>query len=105
MTYHNGTIRIWYQGFTDPDAHKIYVDKLQSHLNGVAGDGVTVEFHGIVPPANHLHAIEELRCSLRAMANALKAQEDGPFSGGGYSRNQSHAGNTGYVSGRGQHAL
>jgi len=77
MTYHNGTIRIWYQGFTDPDAHKIYVDKLQSHLNGIAGDGVTVEFHGIVPPANHLHAIEELRCSLRAMANALKAQEDG----------------------------
>jgi len=77
MSDHNDPIRIWYQGFTDPVAHKIYVDLLQAHLNAIAGDGVTVEFHGIDPPAAHLHNIEELRCSLAAMANALKAQERG----------------------------
>lgn len=77
MDDHNGPIRIWYQGFTDPVAHKVYVDILQNHLNVIAGDGVTVEFHGIDPPAAHLHNIEELRCSLAAMANALKAQEQG----------------------------
>lgn len=77
MTDHKGPMRIWYQGFTDPVAHKIYVDLLQDHLNTVAGEGVSVEFHGIDPPAAHLHTIEELRCSLAAMANALRAQEEG----------------------------
>lgn len=70
-------IRIWYQGFTDADVHKPYVDRLQAHLDAVAGPGVTVRFHGVRPPAAHLHAVEELRCSLRAMANALAAEEEG----------------------------
>lgn len=73
----DGPIRIWYQGFTDPVAHKIYVDRLQTHISSVSGENVSVEFHGIDPPAAHLHDIEELRCSLAAMANALKAQERG----------------------------
>ena len=77
MTERKAPIRIWYQGFTDPVAHKSYVDRLQAHLDDIAGDDVKVEFHGVVPPAAHLHAIEELRCSLSAMANALKAQEEG----------------------------
>jgi len=77
MTHHNEPIRIWYQGFTDPITHKIYVDKLQAHLNEIAGVGVSVVFHGISPPASHLHPIEELRCSLSAMQNALQAQEKG----------------------------
>ena len=77
MTDHKDPIRIWYQGFTDPVAHKNYVERLQAHLDSIAGDGVTVEFNGIVPPAAHLHAVEELRCSLSAMANALKAEEEG----------------------------
>lgn len=77
MADHNDPIRIWYQGFTDPVAHKTYVDKLQVHLNLIAGDGVTVDFHGIDPPAAHIHPIEELRCSLAAMKNALRAEEEG----------------------------
>lgn len=70
-------IRIWYQGFTDPVAHANYVDRLRQHLDAIAGDGVSVEFHGVVPPASQLHPVEELRCSLGAMANALRAQEEG----------------------------
>ena len=77
MTDHKDPIRIWYQGFTDPVVHKVYVDKLQAHLNEIAGDGVTVRFHGITPPAGHIHPVEELRCSLSAMANALRAEEEG----------------------------
>ena len=70
-------IRIWYQGFTDPEIHAAYVGRLQAHLDRVAGPSVSVEFHGISPPARHLHAVEELRCSLVAMANALEAEEQG----------------------------
>ncbi len=77
MTDPNAPIRIWYQGFTDPVAHRSYVGRLEAHLDRIAGHGVSVEFHGVVPPASHLHAIEELRCSLSAMANALRAEEEG----------------------------
>ena len=70
-------IRIWYQGFTDPGIHAAYVGRLQAHLDRVAGPSVSVEFHGISPPARHLHAVEELRCSLVAMANAIEAESGG----------------------------
>ena len=70
-------IRIWYQGFTDPEIHGAYVGRLQAHLDRVAGPSVSVEFHGISPPARHLHAVEELRCSLSAMANAVEAEARG----------------------------
>ncbi len=77
MTDSAAPIRIWFQGFTDPVVHKPYVDRLRAHLDAIADPGVTVRFHGVAPPARHLHAVEELRCSLGAMANALRAEEEG----------------------------
>ncbi len=77
MTEHTDPIRIWYQGFTGSMVHKVYVDLLQAHLDSVADTNVNIEFHGINPPARHIHAIEELRCSLTAIKNSLVAQEQG----------------------------
>ena len=61
--------RIWYQGFTDPEVHSVYVNKLQAHLDEISGETVSTSFFGISPPASHLHPVEELRCSLIAMKN------------------------------------
>ena len=69
--------KIWYQGFTDPEVHGVYVNKLQAHLDKISGENVSTCFFGISPPASHLHPIEELRCSLIAIKNALKAEEAG----------------------------
>tara|TARA_A100001037_G_C15121393_1_gene624012 strand:+ start:1411 stop:2196 length:786 start_codon:yes stop_codon:yes gene_type:complete len=69
--------KIWYQGFTDPEIHSVYINKLQAHLDKIAGQNTSITFFGISPPASHLHPVEELRCSLIAMKNALRAEEEG----------------------------
>ena len=66
-------IRIWYQGFTHPVANKIYVERLQAHLDAITGPEVTAVFNGISPPAMHLHTLEEFRCAARAIQNAIRA--------------------------------
>jgi len=70
-------IRIWYQGFTDPVVHSTYVEKLQAHLNEIAGLNFSIVFKGISPPASHLHPIEEMRCGLKAIENAIEAEAQG----------------------------
>ena len=77
MSQTNDPIKIWYQGFTDPTIHKIYVDKLRAHLDEIADENVTIRFEGISPPASHVHPVEELRCSISAIKNALKAEQEG----------------------------
>ena len=69
-------MRLLWQGFTDPVAHKPYVDRLVSYVNEIAGPGVTWEFAGVSPPDRHLHRISEARCALLAVANVIERERE-----------------------------
>ena len=69
--------RIWYQGFTDPAVHGAYFARLQALVSELAGPGVAVECHGVVPSAKDVHALTELRCARQAILNAIAAERAG----------------------------
>jgi allantoin racemase len=69
-------MRLLWQGFTDPVAHKPYVDRLVAYINEIAGPGVTWEFAGVSPPDSHLHRISEARCALLALANVMEREHE-----------------------------
>jgi Asp/Glu/hydantoin racemase len=70
-------MRIRWQSFIDPDQHRDYFELLQAQLEQSAGDGVSYEIVGIRPPDTELHRLSEMRCGMRAVANALAATEEG----------------------------
>ena len=39
--------KIWYQGFTDPEIHSVYINKLQAHLDKISGKNTSITFFGI----------------------------------------------------------
>lgn len=69
-------MRLLWQGFTDPVAHKPYVDRLVAYLGEIAGPGVTWEFAGVSPPDRHLHRISEARCALLALTNVIERERE-----------------------------
>jgi len=71
------TTRIWYQGFTDPELHHEYFDRLQALVSEVADDGIEVECHGVVPSAKDVHGLTEFRCAGQAIRNAIEAERLG----------------------------
>jgi allantoin racemase len=70
-------VRIWYQSFVDPDQQAAYCNTLRQALNGMAGDGVTFDVHGIVPPDLELHRLTEFRCARQVIGHAVAAQRQG----------------------------
>jgi allantoin racemase len=69
--------RIVWQGFTDPVANKPYVDRLVAYLNEIADPGFEFAFSGITPPDRYVHRLTELRCSVQALAAAVRLEREG----------------------------
>jgi len=70
-------MRIRWQSFIDPAQHTEYFELLEEQLRRCAGPEVEYEVIGISPPDRELHRLTELRCGVRAIANAIAAQRDG----------------------------
>ena len=69
--------RIWYQSFTDPDADRPYVSRLEAYLGSVASQGCQVEVFGIRPGARYPGPITDVRCAAQVIANVLTAEQQG----------------------------
>lgn len=69
-------MRLLWQGFTDPVAHKPYVDRLLAYVNEIAGPDVTWEFAGVSPPDRHFHRISEARCAILALTNVIEREHE-----------------------------
>jgi len=70
-------VKIWYQSFVDRDQQADYCKALEQALKGMAGDGVTYDVHGIVPPDLELHRLTEFRCARQVIRHAVEAQQQG----------------------------
>jgi Asp/Glu/hydantoin racemase len=70
-------MRIRWQSFIDPAQHREYFELLRAQLNQAAGTDVTYEVIGMDPPDTELHRLSETRCGLKAVANAIEAEEKG----------------------------
>ena len=69
--------RIWYQSFVDPVEQSAYIERLAARLHALAGPGVTIDVHGMVPPDRHFHPLTEFRCASAAIEAALRAEAEG----------------------------
>ncbi|HEY1370533.1 MAG TPA: aspartate/glutamate racemase family protein [Gaiellaceae bacterium] len=69
--------RIWWQSFVDPSQNEPYLRRLVEYLHEIAEPGTTVEVHGMSPPDRGFGRLTELRCSVIAVDNALRAEEEG----------------------------
>lgn len=70
-------MRIRWQSFVDASVGEPYLDALQQYLERSASPGTTFEVCGISPPDRGFSRLSELRCSVIAVANAIRAQEEG----------------------------
>ncbi len=70
-------MRIRWQSFIDPNQHRDYFRLLDEQLRACAGPGVSYEIVGIQPPDTELHRLSEVRCGVRAVANAIAAEREG----------------------------
>jgi Asp/Glu/hydantoin racemase len=70
-------MRIRWQSFVDPAHHQDYFALLNEQLQQAAGPGVTYDIVGIDPPDTELHRLSEARCGMRAVANAIQAEQQG----------------------------
>jgi Asp/Glu/hydantoin racemase len=70
-------MRIRWQSFVDPAQHQDYFALLEAQLKQSAGENVTYDIVGIDPPDTELHRLSETRCGMQAVANAIKAEQDG----------------------------
>ncbi|MHB8469796.1 MAG: aspartate/glutamate racemase family protein [Gaiellaceae bacterium] len=68
--------RIWWQSFVDPSQSEPYLRRLQEYLHEIAEPGTIVEVHGLAPPDRGFGRLTELRCSVLAVDNALRAEEE-----------------------------
>jgi hypothetical protein len=57
----DGTTRIWYQSFVDPEEQRPYIERLKAHLEQVADSETSYGVVGISPPDRHFHPITEFR--------------------------------------------
>jgi allantoin racemase len=72
-----GSSRLWYQSFVDPDEQRPYIDRLRAHLSSVVDPGFGCEVHGISPPDRYLHPLSEFRCASQVIRNAIAAEQQG----------------------------
>lgn len=70
-------MRIYWQSFIDRATNGAYFDRLSSYLNGIAAPGTVVEVFGMSPPDLDIGRLSEFRCSVLAVDNGLRAEEQG----------------------------
>jgi allantoin racemase len=77
MSTAEGSSRLWYQSFVDPEEQRPYMDRLRAHLASIAGRGFDCEVFGISPPDRYLHPLSEFRCAAQVIRNAITAEQKG----------------------------
>lgn len=70
-------MKIHWQSFLDADENRAYMDRLSAYLNGIAAPGTQVHVAGISPPDRDFGRLNELRCAVLAIDNAIQAEKDG----------------------------
>jgi Asp/Glu/hydantoin racemase len=70
-------MRILWQSFVDAAQNAPYLDRLSRYLNEIAAPGTSVEVIGISPPDRDFGRLTEFRCAIRAVDNALGAEQQG----------------------------
>lgn len=70
-------MKIFWQSFIDRSANSEYFDKLTAYLNQIAAPGTTVDVHGLTPPDMDVGRLAEFRCSVMAVDNGLRAEDQG----------------------------
>jgi Asp/Glu/hydantoin racemase len=70
-------MRIMWQSFVDGSHNPAYFERLAIYLNDIAAPETTVETIGIAPPDRDFGRLTEFRCAIRAVANAIAAEQAG----------------------------
>ena len=70
-------MRIFWQSFTDPATSGPYLARLTAYLNGIAAPGTTVDVFGVSPSDRDFGRLAEMRCAIRAIDNAIRAERAG----------------------------
>jgi len=70
-------MRIFWQSFTDPATSGPYLARLSAYLNAIAAPGTQVDVVGVSPSDRDFGRLAELRCAIRAIDNAIRAERDG----------------------------
>lgn len=70
-------MRIWYQSFSDRRSAPGYWRELEKFLRDFAAAGTELVFEGITPHDSYAHALSEWRCGREAIANAIRASDQG----------------------------
>ena len=70
-------MKIWYQSFSDRGSAPSYWRELEGFLAQHAAPDTELEFHEITPHDSYAHALSEWRCGREAIANAIRASDQG----------------------------
>ena len=70
-------MRIWYQSFTDRQSASGYWNHLEKFFDQLSGPDTKISFNEIIPPDSYAHALSEWRCGREAIANAIRASDEG----------------------------
>jgi allantoin racemase len=70
-------VKIWYQSFSNEQSASGYWKRLQEFLEDFSAPDTEFSFHGITPHDAYAHALMEWRCGREAIANAIKASDEG----------------------------
>jgi Asp/Glu/hydantoin racemase len=70
-------MKILWQSFVDENTNSAYLHRLKEYLNKSASAGVEVDVIGLTPPARDFGRLQELRCGISAIRNAIQAESNG----------------------------
>jgi allantoin racemase len=70
-------MRILWQSFVDENLNAPYLERLRKYLAEIASPGTTVDVIGLTPPARDFGRLQEVRCGVAAIRNAIQAEKEG----------------------------
>ena len=70
-------LKIWYQSFSNEQSDGGYWKRLQQFLDEYSAPDTQISYKGITPHDSYAHALSEWRCGREAIANAIKASDEG----------------------------
>ena len=70
-------MKILWQSFVDENTNAAYLHRLSDYLNKTASDGVQVDVIGLTPPARDFGRLQEVRCGISAIKNAIEGERKG----------------------------
>lgn len=70
-------MKILWQSFVDENTNAPYIRRLSEYLNKCASNGVHIEVIGLTPPARDFGRLQELRCGISAIKNAIEGERKG----------------------------